>query len=511
TTTAMPLGDLKLTQLPLDTHTARMDLTFSLTENHTPTGEPDGITGTIEYRTDIYDAETIETLNRRLQRVLTAMTSAPTQRVSAIDLLDDTERARLDDAGNRAALTAPVMSVSVPEVFAKQVNRDPEAAALSCGGISLTYRELDEASNRLAHHLIDRGARRGQRIALLLNRSAEAIIAILAVLKTGAAYVAIDPAVPDQRIGFILTDATAIAVLTDPENLARIQDFDLALVDVSDPLIDTAARTAIAPPEPDDLAYLIYTSGTTGTPKGVAVAHHNVTQLFESMDVGVDLGPTQVWTQCSSLAFDFSVWEIWGALLHGGRLVVVPDDVVRSPKDFHALLLAEHVTVLSQTPSALSMLSPQGLESVTLMAAGEACPAGVVDTWAPGRVMINGYGPTETTVYASISAPLTAGSTGSAVAPIGLPVPRAALLVLDAWLRPVPAGVVGELYVAGGGVSMGYLGRAALTGSRFVACPFGAPGARMYRTGDLVWWRPDGQLQYVGRGACLIDCVSGWA
>ena len=249
-------------------------------------------------------------------------------------------------------------------------------------------------------------------------------------------------------------------------------------------------------PAPDDIAYLIYTSGTTGVPKGVAVTHHNVTRLFDSLDAGVELGPGQVWTQCHSYGFDFSVWEICGALLHGGRLVVVPESVAGSPEDFHALLVAEQVSVLSQTPSAVGVLSPEGLESAALMIAGEACPAEVVDRWAPGRVMINAYGPTETTVYASISAPLTAGS---GVVPIGSPVPGAALFVLDGWLRAVPAGVVGELYVAGAGVGCGYWRRAGLTGSRFVACPFGGPGARMYRTGDLVCWGADGQLRYLGR------------
>ena len=196
------------------------------------------------------------------------------------------------------------------------------------------------------------------------------------------------------------------------------------------------------------------------------------------------------------MAFDFSVWEIWGALLHGGRLVVVPESVAGSPEDFHALLVANRSACLRQTPSAVAVLSPQGLESAALLVGGEACPAEVVDRWAPGRVMINAYGPTEATVYASMSAPLTAGS---GVVPIGAPVSGAALFVLDGWLRPVPAGVVGELYVAGRGVGVGYLGRAGLTGSRFVACPFGGPGARMYRTGDLVWWGADGQLHYLGR------------
>ena len=246
-------------------------------------------------------------------------------------------------------------------------------------------------------------------------------------------------------------------------------------------------------PAPDDIAHLIYTSGTTGVPKGVAISHHNVTQLLDSLDAG--LPAAGVWTQWHSYAFDVSVWEIWGALLRGGRLVVVPESVAGSPEDFHALLVAEKVSVLNQTPSAVGVLSPEGLESVALVVAGEACPAEVVDRWAPGRVMINGYGPTETW-YTSMSAPLRAGS---GVVPIGSPVPGAALFVLDKWLRAVPAGVVGELYVAGAGVACGYVRRAGLTGSRFVACPFGGPGARMYRTGDLVCWGADGQLRYLGR------------
>ena len=300
----------------------------------------------------------------------------------------------------------------------------------------------------------------------------------------------------------MVADAAPIAAITSADLADRLDGFDLPIIDVGDigaPAVDIQPSTALPAPAPDDIAYLIYTSGTTGVPKGVAITHRNVTQLLDVTGRRPAARPGQVWTQCHSLAFDFSVWEIWGALLHGGRLVVVPESVARSPEDFHALLVAEQVSVLSQTPSAVGMLSPQGLESAALVVGGEACPVEVVDRWAPGRVMINAYGPTETTVYAAMSAPLTAGS---AVVPIGSPVPGAALFVLDAWLRAVPAGVVGELYVAGAGVGGGYWRRAGLTGSRFVACPFGgagAPGTRMYRTGDLVCWRADGQLHYEGR------------
>ena len=222
-------------------------------------------------------------------------------------------------------------------------------------------------------------------------------------------------------------------------------------------------------PAADDIAYLIYTSGTTGVPKGVAITHHSVTQLMASLDAGL---PRGVWPQCHSLAFDVSVWEIWGALLRGGRLVVVPESVAGSPEDFHALLVAEQVSVLTQTPSAVGVLSPEGLESTALMVAGEACPAEVVDRWAPGRVMVNAYGPTETTMCVAMSAPLTPGSG----VPIGSPVSGAALFVLDEWLRAVPAGVVGELYVAGAGRGVRICGSGRV--DRVAVCGVSVRGAR---------------------------------
>ncbi|AGB20799.1 amino acid adenylation enzyme/thioester reductase family protein,thioester reductase-like protein [Mycobacterium sp. JS623] len=415
----------------------------------------------------------------------------------SFDLLDDSEHERLDEWGNRAALTRPAPSPrSIPELFAAQVDRAPDTVALVCGERSWTYRELDEASNRLANLLARNGAGAGEAVALLIQRSAEAIVAILAVLKTGAAYLPIDPAHPDARIGFMLSDAEPVAALTTADLRARLDASGVPVIDVDDPAVDNRPSTALPSPAPDDLAYMTYTSGTTGVPKAVAVTHHNVTQLVAALHADLPAGPGQVWSQWHSLVFDVSVWEIWGALLHGGRLVVVPETVASSPVDLHNLLVTEKVSVLCQTPSAAGMLSPERLDSTTLVVAGEACPPELVDRWAPGRVMINAYGPTEATIYAAMSAPLTPGSP---VAPIGSPVPGAALFVLDNWLRPAPEGVVGELYVAGAGIAAGYARRSGLTASRFLACPFGAPGTRMYRTGDLVQWGDDGQLQYLGR------------
>ena len=382
-------------------------------------------------------------------------------------------------------------------MFAAQVARRPGAVALTCGERSWTYRELDEASNRLAHLLLGVVRVRVAVWRCCWSVPLQAVVAMLAVLKTGAAYLAIDPGLPAARVEFMLADAAPVAVLTTAGLRSRLDGHDVLVIDVDDSAVEGQPGIGLAFPSPDDIAYVIYTSGTTGVPKGVAITHRNVTGLLVSFDGGLSMAPGQVWSQCHSLAFDVSVWEIFGALLHGGRLVVVPDEVARSPQDLHALLVAEGVSVLSQTPSAVAALSPQGLGSVALMVAGEACPAEVVDRWAPGRVMVNGYGPTETTMCAAMSAPLMPGIGGGADRVCRCS--GAALFVLDGWLRPVPVGVVGELYVAGSGVGVGYVGRAGLTASRFVACPFGGSGARMYRTGDLVCWGPDGQLRYLGR------------
>ncbi|WP_256714764.1 non-ribosomal peptide synthase/polyketide synthase [Mycobacterium colombiense] len=492
----LALGDLQVTPLSADTQVARMDLTFTLGERWSQAGDPAGIGGTVEFRTDVFDAASIETLIARLQRVLMALTADPTRLLSSVDVLDAGEHARLDEIGNRAALTRTVSTAaSIPAVFAEQVARTPNAVALVCGGRSMTYRELDEASSRLAHLLAGRGAGPGQTVALLFSRCAEAIVSMLAVLKTGAAYLPIDPAHPANRIGFVLADAAPIAAITTSGLAERLDGHEVAVIDVDDPAVAAQPNTALPAPASEDLAYVIYTSGTTGVPKGVAITHHNVTELLGSLDPDL-VGPAQVWSQWHSYSFDISGWEIYGALLHGGRLVVVPESVAASPEDLHALLLSEQVSVLCQTPSAVGTLAPEGLESLTLMVGGEACPAELVERWAPGRVMINEYGPTETTMWVALSAPLT---TGSAEVPIGAPVPKAAFFVLDQWLQPVPAGVVGELYVAGTQVGVGYVRRAGLTASRFVACPFAESGQRMYRTGDLVKWGPDGQLQYLGR------------
>ncbi len=436
--------------------------------------------------------------------------------MASIDLLDADEHGRLDNWGNRAVLTRPATEpVSIPQLFAGQVARDPAAVALTCDGRSMTYGELDDSSNKLAQLLSSRGAGPGGRVAMLLPRNAEAVVAILAVVKTGAAYVLIDPAHPDARIEFMLADAGPVVAITTAGLRHRLEPSGVPVLQIdnhdSHPGAELPAATVESPLAvvPDDVAYIIYTSGTTGAPKGVAVTHRNVTRLLEAL--GTELSVGRVWSQCHSLAFDYSVWEIWGPLLSGGRLLVVPDSVVRSPEDLHALLVSEKVNVLSQTPSAFyalqtaDALAPElgrELELQTVVFGGEALEPQRLSVWLrshPGLPrMINMYGITETTVHASYREIGRADVEGNS-SPIGVPLEHLAFFVLDEWMRQVPVGVVGELYVAGAGLAAGYVGRPDLSSTRFVACPFGAPGQRMYRTGDLVRWGADGQLRYEGR------------
>ncbi|WP_156655978.1 condensation domain-containing protein, partial [Mycobacterium sp. 852002-51971_SCH5477799-a] len=268
---ALSLGDLQVTSLPVDTQSARMDLTFSLAERWTGDGEPAGIGGTVEFRTDVFDAASIEVLIARLQRVLAALTADPAQHLSAIEVLDASEHARLDALAHRAVLTQPAPTpVSIPTLFAAQVARVPQAVAVSFAGASMTYRELDEASNRVAHVLAGHGVGAGQCVALLLSRSAQAITAMVAVLKTGAAYLPIDAAAPAARIEFMLTDAAPVAVVSTAQLRSRLDGFGVPVLEVDDPAVDDQPTTGLPAPAAEDLAYLIYTSGTTGIPKGVA-------------------------------------------------------------------------------------------------------------------------------------------------------------------------------------------------------------------------------------------------
>ncbi|MGW2378521.1 non-ribosomal peptide synthetase, partial [Kitasatospora sp. NPDC001683] len=467
------LPGLRVSGIALPTGTARLDLTFGIAEEHGPDGAPAGLSGAVEYSTDLFDRPTVEALVARWTRLLAAVAANPERPIGGIDLLSAEERCEL-----LPAVEGPAAAVSLPELFAAQVSAAPDSVALVCGDTELTYRQLNARANRFAHSLVARRVGPEQLVAVALPRSVEAVVAVLGVLKAGAAYLPVDPAYPRTRIDFMLADARPALLVDDPAMVAGVSDWP-----------ETDPEVALDVRHP---AYVIYTSGSTGRPKGVVVSHSGVSGLVaEQVErLGVARGSRVL--QFASPSFDASFWELCSALLTGAALVLAPAEAPLEALTDRRLDVS-HVTL---PPSALSALESADLTATTLVVAGEACPPELVARWAPGRRMINAYGPTETTVCATMSAPLTAGS---GVPPIGRPVAGFRAYVLDERLRLVPPGVAGELYVAGPGLARGYLNRPGLTAGRFVACPFGPAGARMYRTGDVVRRRTDGELEYVAR------------
>ncbi|MEU9871316.1 amino acid adenylation domain-containing protein [Actinomadura sp. NPDC048021] len=483
---------------PLAAGTAKYDLSLYLEERHGADGAPGGIEAGLEYALDLFDPATAEAIARRFERLVRELVADPDAPVTTAEILDRGERRTLLRrwAGGRGG---DVPRTTIPALFEAQAAVRPGAVAVSFEGVSWTYGEVNARANRLARRLVEQGVGPEQFVALALPRSAELVVAILGVLKAGAAYVPIDPDYPQDRIASMLEDARPAATLR-PEDLEGLDDPGLPATDLG---------LAI---DPDHPAYVIYTSGSTGRPKGVVVPHQNVVRLLRSTEEWFDFGPQDVWTLFHSYAFDFSVWELWGSLLYGGRLVVVPYLTSRSPDDFLDLLAAEKVTVLNQTPSAFYQLMAadkqnpgRDLALRYIVFGGEALDLGRLEDWysrhpEDAPVLVNMYGITETTVHVSYLAldPVHAATAAGSL--IGVGIPDLRVYVLDGRLQPVPPGVVGELYVAGPGLARGYLNRPGLSAERFVADPHGKPGTRMYRTGDLGRWRTDGTLDYLGRG-----------
>ncbi|QNP68637.1 amino acid adenylation domain-containing protein [Streptomyces roseirectus] len=457
----------------------------------------------LSYRPEVFDEQGARTLLDRFAVVLEALTGDVKRRVGEVEVLLPGERERL--TGRSAEVPS---DDTIPALFARQAARTPEATAVVSGTTRLTYAELDERSDRLAGLLAERGAGPERLVALALPRGADLVVAVLAVLKSGAAYVPLDPDYPQERLAFTLADSAPVLVVTDgsvPPGCA------VPVVTVAESLNHPRVPVPVSAAA-DNAAYVIYTSGSTGRPKGVVVPHRNVVRLLAATRGWFDFGADDVWTLFHSYAFDFSVWELWGALLHGGTLVVVPHAVSREPAEFLRLLARERVTVLSQTPSAFGELVradaalPEVGRELALryvVFGGEALDAGPVAEWftrhAPDApVLVNMYGITETTVHVT-ALPLAEEAAGDGRGRIGQAIPDLRVYVLDAGLRLVPPGATGELYVAGAGLARGYLGRPGLSAGRFVADPFGGPGERMYRTGDLARWSADGGLEYAGR------------
>ncbi len=508
-----PLGLPGLTARPLavGTGTAKFELHLSLEER---AGE--GIAGEIDYNRDLFDATTVDRLLGQYETLLAAAVADPDLRLSVIPLLTAPERQQLLAEWNDGE-DSP-RDRTLPELFAEQVKRRPDAVAVTCGADRLTYGELDRLSSALAHRLRAFGAAPEERVAICLERSTSLFVALLGVLKTGAAYVPLDSEHPAERQALVLGDAHARALVATPEIAARLAIPEaLPIVSPFPPLPAEGGEMgeggqggALVSTNP---AYIIYTSGSTGRPKGVAVTHAEVVRLLTATDPWYHFGPGDTWTLFFSFAFDFSVWEIWGALAYGGRLVIAPYWVSRSPADFYNLLADEQITVLNQTPSAFRQIiqaegdlpAPRDLAVRIVIFGGEALDVASLAPWFERHGdrmprMINMYGITETTVHSTYRPIARPDLALAPVSPIGVPIPDLQIHLLDRWLQPAPVGVHGEICVGGHGLARGYFRRPDLTAMRFIPDPFAArPGARLYRSGDLARRLPDGDIDYLGR------------
>ncbi|HEX8351635.1 MAG TPA: amino acid adenylation domain-containing protein, partial [Pyrinomonadaceae bacterium] len=484
-----------------------------------------------EYDTARYTVEEAGLLLRQLGVLLEAMAEDPSRKVCELPLPTPDEPQPLTDDERRRLLALAGEGMEYPqhlclhELFERQVRLTPDAPALTSDGETLSYAELNARANQLAHYLRRLGVTAESRVALLLERSAEMVVALLGVLKAGGCYVPLDPQYPSGRLAFMLEDSGAEVILTDSSLAARLPA-DAATRDAArlvrlDAERDRLAAEPAADPgvnlDPDGAAYVIYTSGSTGRPKGVVVTHANVGRLFDSTRQLFSFSPSDVWTLFHSYAFDFSVWELWGALLHGGRLVVVPYWVSRSPEAFRRLLADERVTVLSQTPSAFRQLiaedaragdDAQGLALRAVVFGGEALEPSGLRGWVERHgdtrpELINMYGITETTVHVTYRRVTREEVEVGGASAVGRAVGDLRLYALGAGMEPAPEGVAGELYVGGAGLARGYLNRPGLTAERFIPDPYSeAPGARLYRTGDVGRWVRRGggyEVEYLGR------------
>ncbi|WP_342322050.1 amino acid adenylation domain-containing protein [Burkholderia pseudomallei] len=520
----MPAGELTIPGLTIRAvetplQTAQFELTLSLQE------AGDDIVGHLNYASALFDESTVRRYVTYWRRLLEGMTAgAADQTIVGLPLLDEAERKQVVYEWNATERDYPIEQC-IHQLFEAQVDRKPEAIALTFEGQRLSYAELNARANRLAHYLQGRGVGPDRLVALCAERGIEMVVGLLAILKAGGAYVPLDPAYASDRLRGIVQDSQPALVLADAVGRAALGELDGALP-VIDPETDAlrwrempATNPEVASQHVHHLAYVIYTSGSTGRPKGVMVEHAQVVRLFGATQAWFGFDERDVWTLFHSYGFDFSVWEMWGALLHGGRLVIVPTEVTRTPSAFFALLCAEGVTVLNQTPSAFqALMSAQeereeaagNIERANVIAhrlryvifGGEALEPRTLASWyarhGERTQLVNMYGITETTVHVTYCALRAEDAMRLGASPIGVRIPDLQLYVLDARREPVPMGVTGELYVGGAGVARGYLNRPELTRERFIDDPFVA-GGRLYKTGDLARWRTDGSLEYLGR------------
>jgi amino acid adenylation domain-containing protein len=501
------LSHLNLRPFDYQLTTSQFDLTFSFES------EPTNIRGEIIFNTDLFAFSRIQRVADQLGILMNSFLGDPKTRLDRLPLVSQNERARLLSNNQRSRNLPPAISGTVIQRFETRVIETPDAVALSFEDRLFTYQELNDRANQLAHRLHKLGVRRGDRVGLLMPRSAETVVSVLGILKAGAAYVPFDTDYPLERVMFMASDAGISVLVTHrnlDETLARLSP-QFRCLDVTDTTLELESKeTPSQSVQPSDAAYIIYTSGSTGKPKGVLITHGNLIRLFDRCQPWFDFSANDVWTLFHSIAFDFSVWELWGALLYGGRIIVVPYWVARSPREFLNLLTCHRVTVLSQTPSAFRHLAAADeIENAVLklryvIFGGETLELESLRPWFSRRgdqqpLLVNMYGITETTVHVTYR-PLSVEDLDQNASVIGEPIPDLEIYLLDEQLDLVPIGVAGEIHIGGPGVARGYLNRPDLTAERFVPSPFAFEnGARLYKSGDLARRLETGDLEYLGR------------
>uniref|UniRef100_UPI0036DF44C7 non-ribosomal peptide synthetase n=1 Tax=Photorhabdus sp. RM322S TaxID=3342825 RepID=UPI0036DF44C7 len=451
-------------------------------------------------------------MQQALESLAAALEHTPDSSVRSLEILPEAERTLLLTTRNVVETPHPA-TLCIHQLFEQQAAKTPDVIALVYEDETLSYAELNARANRVAHQLLALGVAPDQLVAICVSRSLAMVVGVLAILKAGGAYVPLDPVYPGDRLTQILTDAAPSIVLADETGRIALGEQVLSGRKVLDPnnLPEQSDSNPQVPKlTPRHLAYVIYTSGSTGTPKGVMVEHRNILRLFEATESWYHFNQQDRWCLFHSIAFDFSVWELWGALRYGAKLVLVPHAMTRSPQEFHQFVYRHGITVLNQTPSAFKAFianyvdNPLSDQLRYIIFGGEALDPSILKPWYHLREdtspqLVNMYGITETTVHVTYRV-LNRHDVIHGVSPIGTRIPDLTLYLLDKYAQPVPEGVTGELYVGGAGVARGYLNRPELTAERFLNDPFNAkPEARMYRTGDLARYLPDGNLEFLGR------------
>ncbi len=498
------VAGLQVERLHWQQHTAQFDLVLDTQE------QGDTLAASLSYATDLYDEASMQRFAEQWLNLLRAVVADPQQRVAELPLLQAPQQQALIQHWN-PAFEAQAPSPTLHQLFEAQAAQRPDAIALSCEGEQLSYAALNAQANRLARKLREQGVGPEVRVGIATERAVPLVVGLLAILKAGGAYVPLDPQYPAERLSYMIDDSGIALLLTQAHLIDGLPARDgVQVLDLAALQLDAYSDDNLAPlATPDNLAYVIYTSGSTGRPKGALLSHGNVGRLLTATAAEFNFGADDVWTLFHSYAFDFSVWELFGSLCTGGRLVIVPYYISREPQEFHRLLCDEGVTVLNQTPTAFRQLlpiacaSPRQLALRQVIFGGEALEVASLRPWFERfgdqqPTLVNMYGITETTVHVTYRAIRLADLDGKAQSPIGLPIRDLRWYLLDSQLQPVPVGVAGELYIAGAGLARGYHGRFGLTAERFVPSLFDA-AQRLYRSGDLARQRADGSIDYLGR------------